>query len=152
MGIVFVLCLIALESPIKPMNFLRTLPAFAIAASIGTAFVLVQVIMFAVPVAPGWAADGRAPLPSVVPGPAMVPGAIQIPAGPFIAGSDRAEREAAYRLDEAAYGHAVAVTAGMRMNRRALTGKPAPMPSPARPSPTVNMLPSLRRPDIQRLT
>ncbi len=28
-----------------------------------------------------------------------------IPAGPFIAGSDRAEREAAYRLDEAAYGH-----------------------------------------------
>ena len=30
---------------------------------------------------------------------------IEIPAGPFIAGSDQAEREAAYRLDEAAYGH-----------------------------------------------
>jgi formylglycine-generating enzyme required for sulfatase activity len=30
---------------------------------------------------------------------------IEIPAGPFIAGSDAAEREAAYRLDEAAYGH-----------------------------------------------
>ena len=30
---------------------------------------------------------------------------IEIPAGPFIAGSDAAERERAYRLDEAAYGH-----------------------------------------------
>ena len=29
---------------------------------------------------------------------------VDIPEGPFIAGSDRAEREAAYRLDEAAYG------------------------------------------------
>ena len=34
-----------------------------------------------------------------------VPMLVEIPAGPFIAGSDRAEREAAYRLDEAAYGH-----------------------------------------------
>ncbi len=32
---------------------------------------------------------------------------ISIPAGGFIQGSDRAEREAAYRLDEAAYGHDV---------------------------------------------
>ncbi len=30
---------------------------------------------------------------------------VEIPAGPFVAGSDGAEREAAYRLDEAAYGH-----------------------------------------------
>ncbi|MDA1090254.1 MAG: SUMF1/EgtB/PvdO family nonheme iron enzyme [Proteobacteria bacterium] len=30
---------------------------------------------------------------------------MEIPAGPFITGSDPAEREAAYRLDEAAYGH-----------------------------------------------
>lgn len=30
---------------------------------------------------------------------------IEIPAGPFIAGSDQAERETAYALDEAAYGH-----------------------------------------------
>ncbi len=30
---------------------------------------------------------------------------IRIPAGSFITGSDRAEREAAYKLDEAAYGH-----------------------------------------------
>ena len=30
---------------------------------------------------------------------------IEIPAGPFIAGSDAAEREQAYQLDEAAYGH-----------------------------------------------
>jgi formylglycine-generating enzyme required for sulfatase activity len=34
-----------------------------------------------------------------------LPEVIEIPAGPFIAGSDRAEREAAYVLDEAAYGH-----------------------------------------------
>ncbi len=36
-----------------------------------------------------------------------VPGVIEIPAGAFVFGSDRAEREAAYRLDEAAYGHSV---------------------------------------------
>ena len=35
------------------------------------------------------------------------PATAVVPAGPFIAGSDRAEREAAYRLDEAAYGHSV---------------------------------------------
>ena len=34
-----------------------------------------------------------------------LPVLIEIPAGPFVVGSDRAEREAAYRLDEAAYGH-----------------------------------------------
>lgn len=34
-----------------------------------------------------------------------VPELVEIPAGPFVVGSDRAEREAAYRLDEAAYGH-----------------------------------------------
>ncbi|WP_299398095.1 SUMF1/EgtB/PvdO family nonheme iron enzyme [Pelagibius sp.] len=34
-----------------------------------------------------------------------MPEVIAVPAGPFIAGSDRAEREAAYLLDEAAYGH-----------------------------------------------
>jgi formylglycine-generating enzyme required for sulfatase activity len=34
-----------------------------------------------------------------------VPELVAIPAGPTITGSDRAEREAAYRLDEAAYGH-----------------------------------------------
>lgn len=33
------------------------------------------------------------------------PAVVEIPAGPFVAGSDGAEREAAYRLDEAAYGH-----------------------------------------------
>jgi len=35
----------------------------------------------------------------------MPPKTVLIEAGPFIAGSDRAEREAAYRLDEEAYGH-----------------------------------------------
>ena len=34
-----------------------------------------------------------------------VPELVAIPAGPTITGSDRAEREAAYLLDEAAYGH-----------------------------------------------
>jgi formylglycine-generating enzyme required for sulfatase activity len=33
------------------------------------------------------------------------PPTVAVPAGPFIAGSDAAEREMAYRLDEAAYGH-----------------------------------------------
>ena len=36
-----------------------------------------------------------------------VPETVGIPAGPYIRGSDRAEREAAYQLDEAAYGHSV---------------------------------------------
>ena len=36
-----------------------------------------------------------------------IPETIEIPAGGFIIGSDRAERETAYRLDEAAYGHSV---------------------------------------------
>jgi formylglycine-generating enzyme required for sulfatase activity len=36
-----------------------------------------------------------------------LPETVAIPAGPFIEGSDAAEREAAYRLDEAAYGHSV---------------------------------------------
>ncbi|MDH3241463.1 MAG: formylglycine-generating enzyme family protein [Alphaproteobacteria bacterium] len=40
-------------------------------------------------------------------GPNPVPEVVPIPAGPFIAGSGRAERETAYRLDEAAYGHSV---------------------------------------------
>lgn len=35
------------------------------------------------------------------------PDVIEIPAGSFVFGSDRAEREAAYRLDETAYGHSV---------------------------------------------
>jgi len=35
------------------------------------------------------------------------PPTVLVPAGPFVAGSDRTEREAAYRLDEAAYGHTV---------------------------------------------
>ena len=34
-----------------------------------------------------------------------LPETVPVPAGTFVAGSDAAEREAAYRLDEAAYGH-----------------------------------------------
>lgn len=35
----------------------------------------------------------------------FVPATVVVPAGPFIMGSDKSEREIAYRLDEAAYGH-----------------------------------------------
>ncbi|GAB4365432.1 MAG: hypothetical protein Kow00114_22680 [Kiloniellaceae bacterium] len=35
------------------------------------------------------------------------PAVVIVPGGSFVAGSDRAEREAAYRLDAAAYGHSV---------------------------------------------
>ena len=35
------------------------------------------------------------------------PDTVAVPAGPYIAGSDRAEREAAYRMDEAAYRHSI---------------------------------------------
>ena len=34
-----------------------------------------------------------------------IPAVVEVPAGPFVAGSDQAERDAAYRLDELAYGH-----------------------------------------------
>ena len=37
----------------------------------------------------------------------LVPNTIVISAGSFVRGSDRAEREAAYRLDETAYGHSI---------------------------------------------
>jgi formylglycine-generating enzyme required for sulfatase activity len=36
-----------------------------------------------------------------------LPQVVEIPAGAFVTGSDAGEREAAYRLDEAAYGHRV---------------------------------------------
>jgi len=51
--------------------------------------------MLAVGGAPAAAAAEDVPVPEV----------IAIPAGAFIRGSDAAEREAAYRLDEKAYGH-----------------------------------------------
>ena len=35
----------------------------------------------------------------------VLPDVVEIPAGPFIMGSDAAERETGYKLDEAAYGH-----------------------------------------------
>lgn len=36
-----------------------------------------------------------------------IPDTVIVPVGSFIRDSDRAEREAAYRLDERAYGHSV---------------------------------------------
>lgn len=44
------------------------------------------------------------PVPAAAAG-APVPDVVRVPAGSFVSGSDRAEREAAYRLDEAGYGH-----------------------------------------------
>lgn len=46
-------------------------------------------------------------LPAVAAEGVQEPAVIEIPAGAFVFGSDRAEREAGYRLDEAAYGHRV---------------------------------------------
>lgn len=37
----------------------------------------------------------------------VFPTLVEVPAGAFILGSDEAEREMAYRLDEAAYGHSI---------------------------------------------
>lgn len=47
-----------------------------------------------------------APLPALA-GQLEAPAVVTVPAGAFIAGSDRAEREQAYRLDEQAYGHSI---------------------------------------------
>jgi formylglycine-generating enzyme required for sulfatase activity len=58
-------------------------------------------------VAAGVLVAAPAALPRVSLEAVPVPEVVAVPAGPFIAGSDEAEREAAYRLDEAAYGHSV---------------------------------------------
>lgn len=52
---------------------------------------------------------------------AEIPDVIQIPAGVFLVGSSRAERESAYRLDEAAYGHSVTRRDRWYENEPALT-------------------------------
>ncbi len=56
-----------------------------------------------------WAAFLPVSNAETTPEKALIP-AIQIPAGNYILGSDRAEREAAYRLDEKAYGHSLTRT------------------------------------------
>lgn len=48
-----------------------------------------------------------APFPAWAGGEALTHALLSIPAGPFVRESDRTEREDAYRLDEAAYGHSV---------------------------------------------
>jgi formylglycine-generating enzyme required for sulfatase activity len=62
-------------------------------------------ILAALSLAAGAAAQARAQLAGNAPLP--IPEVVLIPAGSFIYGSDAAEREAAYRLDEKAYGHSV---------------------------------------------
>ena len=44
---------------------------------------------------------------AVIAGTFSPPETVMVPAGPFIFGSDRAEHEYAYRLDEKAYGHSI---------------------------------------------
>lgn len=51
--------------------------------------------------------------------PENIPAVVWIPPGSFIAGSDAAEREAAYRLDEAGYGHSVTRERGWYDGERA---------------------------------
>lgn len=62
---------------------------------IPTGLALWLVLAAAGVLAPALASEAPLPVPEVV----------AIPPGPFVAGSGKAEREAAYRLDEAAYGH-----------------------------------------------
>jgi formylglycine-generating enzyme required for sulfatase activity len=86
-----------------------------------------QTLLFSDPIAPAgkprpaWSRQAQMLRPRIMPAPvASSPGAtpqslsllpfappevVAIPAGPFIAGSDDTEREAAYQLDEAGYGH-----------------------------------------------
>ena len=58
-------------------------------------------IILAIALIAGWAPGARALSPE------LVPEVITIPAGEFITGSDQAEREVGYKLDEKAYGHSV---------------------------------------------
>ncbi len=73
---------------------------------------------------------GLGAAPAEMPQPAVV----SIPAGPFVMGSDTAERMAAYDLDEAAYGHAITRQQGWydrEMPRRIVsTGRYAIMQRP----------------------
>ena len=52
-----------------------------------------------------FAVSGALLVATVQAGEMPVPALVEVPAGPFVAGSDDAEREYGYRLDEAAYGH-----------------------------------------------
>jgi len=65
-------------------------------------FIVVSTVLFlAGCTMPAGAAGGVAGVPKAD----WLPQVVAIPAGAFIEGSDRASREAAYRLDEKAYGH-----------------------------------------------
>ncbi len=55
---------------------------------------------------PSHAGLAAAPDPARAPSVA-IPETVPIPGGAFVRGSNRAEREAAYRLDESAYGHSI---------------------------------------------
>ncbi len=61
----------------------------AVLGTIASSLLFASVLVFA---------DGKVPSPLAV---------VPVAAGAFISGSDRAEREAGYRLDETAYGHSV---------------------------------------------
>ncbi|MDH3314286.1 MAG: formylglycine-generating enzyme family protein [Gammaproteobacteria bacterium] len=77
-------------------------------ARICQSFFCQRVAILAVAIAAASGANILSGRPAIADGGAVaVPDVIEIPAGTFIAGSDRAEREAAYELDEKAYGHSV---------------------------------------------
>ena len=65
----------------------------------------------------GAQADGDSP--NVVSADIPVPETVAIPAGDYIGGSSRAERDRAYRLDEAAYGHTYTRDQGWYEDERA---------------------------------
>jgi formylglycine-generating enzyme required for sulfatase activity len=54
-----------------------------------------------------------------------VPATVSVPAGPSVQGSDRAERELAYRLDEEAYGHSITRERGWYENEPRRTAETA---------------------------
>ncbi len=80
----------------------------------------------------------------------QVPETVVVVAGPFVAGSERAEREAAYLLDERAYGHRV--TRENRWYEGEAPKKPTlPVFRITQPrSPTLSTPPSSRPPGIGR--
>jgi len=79
----------------------------------------------------------------------VYPQVVEIPAGPFIMGSDAAEREAGYRLDEKAYGHSITRTQRWYAGETQRGTREFPLPerpSPIASTPHSSTTPAMRRP------
>jgi formylglycine-generating enzyme required for sulfatase activity len=86
----------------------RRAPAAALRdADLSSGAAWLALLVFGLAFAPSCAAEDR------------IPAVVQIPAGAFLAGSDVAERELAYRLDERAYGHGITREQGWYDDERA---------------------------------